>query len=256
MPEGPIKHLSYSQISTYLMCGLRYRFQYVDLIPPAFTASSLVFGQAIHEAVGAFYQQHLLGDTLRPDEMVDVYRQAWASRDGAEIRFFNGDNENTLTEKARLMLTVFHESFDPSVQVLGIEEFFEVQLAPEVPPFQGYIDMIEQQPDGSITVADLKTCSKKPSASQAHSNLQLTAYSIGAGALGFEPDQLTLRLDCLTKTKNPELVRHETTRTAEQRERFVKLVRHIWSAIEHHAFFPREDWQCSQCAYAQHCKNW
>ncbi len=256
MPEGPITHLSYSQISTYMMCGLRYKLQYVDLIPPAFTASSLVFGQAIHEAAGAFYQQNLFGDTLRPDEMVDVYRQAWRSRDGAEIRFFNGDNENTLTEKARQMVKVFHESFDPSVQVLGIEEFFEVQLAPEVPPFQGYIDLIEQRPEGTITVADLKTCAKKLSASQAHSNVQLTAYSIGAGELGFDPDELTLRLDCVTKTKNPELVRTETTRTQEQRARFVKLVKHIWQAIERHAFFPREDWQCGQCAWVKSCAAW
>lgn len=256
MSQGIITHFSYSQLSTYLTCPLRYRLQYLDLIPPAFTASSLVFGQAIHEAVGAFYQQHLLGEALRADEMVDVYRQAWASRDGAEVRFFNGDNENTLSEKAQQMLRVFSESFDPSAQILGIEEFFEVQLIREAPPLRGFIDVIEQTSEGSITVADLKTCSKKPSASQAHSNLQLTAYSLGAEALGFDPDQLTLRLDCLTKTKTPEMVRLETTRTKADRERFVKLVRHVWLSIEAHAFFPREDWHCSQCAYAEHCKKW
>jgi len=256
MPEGPITHLSYSQLSTYLTCPLRYKLQYVDLIPAAFTASSLVFGQAIHEAVGAFYQEHLVGESLRPDQMVDVYRQAWQSRDGAEIRFFNGDSEGTLTEKAKLLLTVFHDSFDPSVQVLGVEEFFELSLEKAVPPFQGYIDLIEQSTAGGITVVDLKTASKKPSSSQAHSNLQLTAYAIGAQALGFDPDQLTLRLDVLTKTKSPELVRCETTRTEQERERFVKLLKKVWSAIEHHAFFPREDWHCSQCAWADHCRRW
>ncbi|MBM3302481.1 MAG: PD-(D/E)XK nuclease family protein [Deltaproteobacteria bacterium] len=223
MPEGPITHLSYSQVSTYLTCPLRYKLQYVDFIAPAFTASSLVFGQAIHEAVGAFYQQQLIGDSLRPDEMLDVYRQAWLSQDGAAVRFFNGDNEESLTEKAKQMLTVFHDSFDLGAQILGIEEFFEVRLAKDVPPFQGYIDLIEQSPAGGITVVDLKTASKKPSSSQAHSNLQLTAYAIGAQALGFDPDQLTLRLDVLTKTKTPELVRYETTRTELERQRFVKL---------------------------------
>ena len=39
MPEGPITHFSYSQLSTYLTCPLRYRFQYVELIPPAFTSA-------------------------------------------------------------------------------------------------------------------------------------------------------------------------------------------------------------------------
>lgn len=251
-----VDHFSYSQLSTYLTCPLRYKLHYVDLIAPAFTASSLVFGHAIHEAVGAFHQQHLLGDTLSPDEMVDVYRQAWASRDGGEVRFFNGDNESTLTEKASQILSVFHNSFDPTVQILGIEEFFEVQLAREVPPFRGYIDVIEQRTDGTITVADLKTCSKKPSAAQVHGNLQLTGYSLGAQALGFDPEQLALRLDVLTKTKNPEMVRLETSRTKADRERFVKLVKHVWLSIEGNAFFPREDWQCSQCAWAEHCKEW
>lgn len=37
-------HLSYSQINVYLTCPLRYRFQYVEQIPPAFTAVSLAFG--------------------------------------------------------------------------------------------------------------------------------------------------------------------------------------------------------------------
>ena len=74
-------------------------------------------------------------------------------------------------------------------------------------------------------MVDLKTTSKKLADSSVHSNLQLTAYSLGAEALGFDPDQLTLRLDVLTKTKSPELVRCETRRTQGDRERFVKLVK-------------------------------
>ncbi len=84
--KGVIDHFSYSQLNTYLMCPLRYRLQYVELIPPAFNTSALVFGSAVHEAVAAFHQQRLVGDTLRPDQMLDVYRQAWVSRNGEEIR--------------------------------------------------------------------------------------------------------------------------------------------------------------------------
>ena len=256
MNGGVINHLSYSQISTYLTCPLRYKYQYVDLIPPAFTASALVFGQAIHEAVGAFYQEILTGEELRPDQMLDVYRQAWQSRDGAEIRFFNGDNEDSLLEKAGLMLTVFHKAFDPGVQIIGIEEFFEVSFAKEVPPFRGYIDLIEESPSGKTSIVDLKTAARKPTRAQASSNLQLTAYTLGAEALGFDPEHLNLRLDVVTKTKSPELVRFETTRTQQQRERFVKLVKSVWSAIERHAFYPKEDWHCSQCAWAKACTAW
>ena len=75
------QHLSHSQISTYLTCPLRYKFHYVDQIPPEFTSAALVFGQAMHEAAAAFYQAHLEGDALRKDQMVDVYRDTWRGRE-------------------------------------------------------------------------------------------------------------------------------------------------------------------------------
>jgi putative RecB family exonuclease len=253
MPEGPINHLSYSQVSTYLTCPLRYKLHYVDLIPPAFTSASLTFGSAIHEAVAAYYQSRLEGDPIRPDQMLDVYRDTWRNAEG--VKFFNGDNEESLLAKAQQLISVFHEQVDPHVTVVGVEEFFEFQVE-GVPPFQGFIDLIEESPDGAVTVADLKTAAKKMADNAVHSNLQLTAYSIGAGALGFDPDQLTLRLDVLTKTKNPEMTRYETRRTEAERERFVRLVKQVWLAIEHHAFFPREDWHCGQCAWADHCREW
>ena len=34
------------------------------------------------------------------------------------------------------------------------------------------------------------------------------------------------------------MVRLETTRTDEDRQRFVKLAQHVWNAIEREAFFP------------------
>ena len=192
MPEGPIRHLSYSQISTYLICPLRYRFHYVDLIPPAFKSASLAFGSSIHEAVAAYYQSRLEGDTLRTDQMVDVYRDTWRNAEG--VKFFNGDGEESLLQKAQQLISVFHEQVDPHVTVLGVEEFFEVQLAKEVPPFHGYIDLIEQSVEGVVSVVDLKTAARKPTKAQASSNLQLTAYTLGAEALGFDPDGSFLRI--------------------------------------------------------------
>jgi putative RecB family exonuclease len=244
---------SYSQINTYLTCSLRYKFQYVDKIPPAFTAASLAFGSAIHEAVGAFYQTRLEGDELRPDQMLDVCRDSW--RQAEKVKFFNGDSEETLVNRAEQLIRVFHEAVDPGTQVVGVEEFFELPLG-GLPPFHGYIDLIEQSIDGTATIVDLKTASKKPSSANVQTNLQLTAYALGAEALGFNPDTLNLRLDVLLKTKTPEMVRLETQRTEEDRHRFIRLVYGVWNGIGREVFFPRQDWTCSQCAWATECKEW
>jgi putative RecB family exonuclease len=246
-------HLSYSQVNTYMTCALRYKLQYVDKIPPAFTAASLAFGSAIHEAVAAFYQTRLEGDELRPDQMLDVYRDTW--RQAEKVKFSNGDNEEKLAEKAEQLLNVFHASSDPSIQVLGVEEFFELPLG-GLPPVHGYIDLIEQSRDGIVTIVDLKTAAKKLSDATAQQNLQLTAYSLGAEALGFDPATLSLRLDVLLKTKNPEMVKYETRRTEDDRHRFIKLLYSVWSGIEREVWFPRVDWHCSQCAWAKECAEW
>ena len=248
-------HLSYSQLNCYLACPLKYRFCYVDQIPPQFTPASLAFGSAVHEAVAAFYDSKLAGDELRADQMLDVFRQAWRNRE-AEVKFFNGDNAASLEAKANQLLSVFHQSVDPAVQVVGVEEFFEISLGNGTPPVQGYIDLVEQSQDGTTTIVDLKTASKRPTDFQVHNNLQLTCYSLGAGALGFDPDNLKLRLDVLLKTKNPELIRLETIRTDRNRQRFSRLVQEVYNGIQRGIAFPKEDWHCAQCAYAKQCKEW
>jgi putative RecB family exonuclease len=249
-------HLSYSQINTYMTCSLKYRFQYIDQIEPPFVNSPLTFGSCIHEAVGAFYQSFLEGDPLSSGQVHDVYLQAWQSHSKErQVRFFNGDSEESLSAKAKRMLSVFHESFDPNVRIIGIEEPFEVELAKRVPPLVGWIDAVEQAPDGTVSIIDLKTASKRYSDHTVHSNVQLTCYSLGGQTLGFNGDT-RFRLDVLLKTQNPELIRYEITRTDADRERFVKLVKTVWQGIKKEVFYPKADWQCGQCPFLDNCKRW
>jgi putative RecB family exonuclease len=249
-------HLSYSQINCYMTCPLKYRFHYIDQIEPPFVSSALAFGSCIHEAVGAFYQSFLEGESLSAGQIHDVYRQAWESHSKERpIRFFNGDTGETLTTKAQRMLEVFQESFDPTVQIIGIEEPFEVDLGKRIPPLVGWIDAVEQAPDGTVSVVDLKTASKRYSDNTVHSNVQLTCYSLGAKVLGFNGDT-RFRLDVILKTQNPELIRYETTRNDADRERFLKLVKTVWQGIKKEVFFPKADWQCGQCPFLDHCKSW
>ncbi len=134
-------HLSYSQINTYLTCPVKYKFQYIDRIESPFVSSALAFGSCIHEAAGAFYQSVLEGDSLSRSQVHNVYRQAWDSHSKEQtVRFFNGDSEDSLSTKAKRMLEVFHESFDPGVQIIGIEGPFEVDLGKRIPPLVGWID--------------------------------------------------------------------------------------------------------------------
>ena len=54
------------------------------------------------------------------------------------------------------MLEVFHEAFDPSAHIIGIEEPFEVDMGKRIPPLVGWIDAVEQAADGTVSIIDLK----------------------------------------------------------------------------------------------------
>jgi putative RecB family exonuclease len=246
-------YLSYSQISTYMACPLKYKFHYMDAVEPEFTPVSLAFGAAIHEAVATYYQNRLEGNNLSPSEMLGVYRHEWMKQEN--IRFFNGDNEASLAAKAEQLLTVFHSGISLTTIILGVEERFDMPMD-NMPSFLGFIDLIEQDAENNITIVDLKTASKKPTDTNVHQNLQLTAYSLGAQALGFNGPETKCRLDVLTKTKAPELLTYETVRTEVDRKRFVSLVKGVWRGIEQGVWFPKHDWHCVQCAYKTHCDKW
>ncbi len=257
-------HISYSQLSVYLQCPLKYRFHYIDALEPAFTSASLAFGGAVHEAVASFFQSALEGEDLSADNMIDVYRESWRGCEGPPIQYTNGDTEKKLLKKASDILTLRHSRQDPSIEVYGVEEPFTVDLSDKgdypgngLPPLVGYVDHILKQPDGNITLIDLKTAAKKPSQLQVDQTLQLTAYSLAAEALGFNPDELTLRLDYLIKSATPDLVTFETVRSQEDRRKFVKMLMSVWKSIETSIFYPKYDWYCrSSCGYQRQCAEW
>jgi putative RecB family exonuclease len=256
-------HISYSQISTYLQCPLKYRFNYIDRLKPEFTSASLAFGQAVHQAVASYFESALRGEHLTADNMTDIYRESWRGCDGPPIKYDKGGSEDKFLQKASDILTLWHSNQDPTVEVLGVEEPFSVNLGEKadypgngLPPLVGYVDHILKMPDGNITLIDLKTAARKPSQTQADQTLQLTAYSLGAEELGFDPDELTLRLDYLIKTAVPDLVTLETTRTEEDRRKFIKLLTRVWKGIETSIFYPNQSYLCGSCGYQTHCKEW
>ena len=68
--------------------------------------------------------------------------------------------------------------------------------------------------------------------------MQLTAYALATESMGFNPDELKLRLDVLLKTKDAGLVKYETSRTPDDRYRFIKLLYSVWNGIQEKRILP------------------
>jgi len=90
-------------------------------------------------------------------------------------------------------------------------------------PFRGWIDLIDKSRDTAVSIENLKTVSEALSDSNAHSNRQFTAYSLGAESLGFDLENPMFKFDVVLETDTTDMVRHGTRRTKDEPHRLIKL---------------------------------
>ena len=116
-------YISWSALSTFRTCPLKYKFRYVDGLPEESVSSALVFGSGIHSAVEQHYQAVLTGEEqLDIERLMFAYRSAWLPHDPDAIQFGSTETRASLDALASRMLTAFLSSPAASVQgrVLGV----------------------------------------------------------------------------------------------------------------------------------------
>jgi putative RecB family exonuclease len=104
-------YISWSAISTFRSCPLKYWFRYVAGLPEESVSAALVFGTGIHAAIEDFYRAELAGEA-KPDveQLMFAYRSAWLPHDPEKISFGSSETRASLDALAAKMLTAFLKS--------------------------------------------------------------------------------------------------------------------------------------------------
>jgi putative RecB family exonuclease len=258
------QHVSFTQIDQYLRCPLKYKFTYVDRVEPEFVPVALAFGSGIHGAV-AFLLRGVQGG--KPPQVVEVqgyFESYWnLETQHRPVRFGEKDTKESLLDLARRMLEVFHANQDPAVEILAVEQPFDVPLIDlktgEVldRALVGTLDLVERDSANRVVVVDLKTSARRYTDLQAELSLQLSIYSYATSMNGLgDQEDLRLRFDVLTKTKQPELCRYWTQRDRAASIRLFHLAAEVLYAIEAGVFHPNPGWQCKDCQFRSQCWAW
>jgi len=72
-----VETISVSQVGTYLLCPLKYRFQYHDKIPRPFRAAALGFGASMHAAIEWFHRERIAGNTPTTAAVQSMFAADW-----------------------------------------------------------------------------------------------------------------------------------------------------------------------------------
>src|SRR5207244_1705392 len=111
LKTGGRDYLSYSALSLFQTCPLRYFFRYVAGLQERTVSASLVFGSAMHRAVQHHFEQLLAGGPPPDlDKLLTVHQDAWRARDIQAVRFDNGTTLDSLGRLADRLLRTFQRS--------------------------------------------------------------------------------------------------------------------------------------------------
>lgn len=146
---------SFSKVNKFLTSPFEYYLKYIlhikeDKRDGIYTTS----GGTIHDILEKFY-----GGEIKYNEMLSLYEGALFLFDQAELKYNKTDEEkNTkIANKYEDCIRHFFKNHKPFTQKAMIEQFAVTKIGEHV--FQGYIDFVFQDEDGTITILDWKSSS-------------------------------------------------------------------------------------------------
>lgn len=232
-----LTQISFSSLSDYLLCPLKYFYRKIAQITPEFTAAELCYGKGIHASLEAHFNAVKEGKSHSEGYLIKLFRDTFQV---SNVRY-NGQNLDELTDEAAQLL---QQAIGIDVgEVLGVEQPIEVQVA----DFKiiGYMDLVTML-NGETTIWDWKTSKKRPSQGDIDNNLQFSTYNLAYPHSAF-------KVVALLKQKKPSVEVYDTRREFFQRKRTIKTYVAVKSCIEAGHWYPKESWACGSCPYQTQC---
>lgn len=165
---------SFSQLSYFLQCPLRYKYAMIyDFHIPWLDA--IGFGENVHRVLEAIHNHYLEGQMPTDDEIPSIVADRWVPRDPTKL-----DEEREFMDAAvKQIHRYLREHGSTLSSVIKAETNFSFDLDGQI--IIGKIDLIKREQRNSIELVDFKT-SKMPIKDFRDEgiDLQLDLYALGA----------------------------------------------------------------------------
>jgi RecB family exonuclease len=237
--------LSYSAISSYLDCPLKYYYSYVERRPTPDTPA-LAFGKSVHEALRWLYDVKTPEPHTR-NELIDYLDECWLkegySSPEERLRYFL---------HARSVLDLYYRNNIVEGEALempvALEHKFLIDL--DFCELSGVIDRMDRLPDGTFEILDYKTNRRLPPAKKLARDLQLPLYTASAEKIWqVEVSRATFYYLVLNH-------RHSVHVGLERVEEALDEVRKVAEAVSRERFDPCRNNLCPWCDFIPDCPVW
>jgi DNA helicase-2/ATP-dependent DNA helicase PcrA len=160
--------LSASDIETYRLCPLKYKFARVFRIPQEPSINQR-FGILVHQVLERY---HAGGGGPR-ERLMELFEESWG-RSG----FGEANDDRQFRARAVAALERYHElDSERTAEPVWFERSFAFRMGRHL--LRGRVDRVDRHPDGTYELIDYKT-GKPKTADELHEDVQLSLYQMGA----------------------------------------------------------------------------
>ena len=242
-----LSNFSYSQLQSYQLCPLQYKYQYLLRVPTT-PSAALSFGNTIHKTLQKFYQEFLQNKNIGAKEILEIYQQNWIP-----LGYVSSSHEIRMKKEGETILKTYLEKFHKkSVVTIDLEKLFKIKLTNDI-YLTGKIDRVDRLANNQIEIIDYKT-GKKPEGKKLKKDWQLTIYALAATDKGLykkKLDQVKLTFYYLQAMEKVSL-----TKTSEDLKSAKADIEKVIAQIRTNGFNPKVGRWCDFCPYKIICEAW
>ena len=256
--------ISTSMLSTYIMCGLRFKYTYIDKLS-GFKGMRATMGSAVHKAREVDLTNKM--DTeqdMNVEELQDVARdyvcETFESSEVETGKEFEGETKESArgiaVDMSVTMAQKDREDFLPIILPVAVEETMAISFPNLSRIVVGKLDVRESH-DGDI-IRDLKTGKRAFGQAKTDSGMGLTTYGmLFLATHGKLPDGYKID-NVINSGKRPcKTELYATERSQAQIERQLGRFVSVCDGIDKGVFMPANpvDWWCSKdwCSHHHIC---
>ena len=160
--------LSASDIETYRLCPLKYKFARVFRIPQEPTINQR-FGIVVHQVLERFHAAG--GGSL--DTLMELFEASWRRAGFAD----SNDDQQFRARAVEALRRYWELDRERPAEPVAFERPFSFKLGPHL--LRGRVDRVDRLPDGRHELMDYKTGAPKTEA-ELREDVQLSIYQMGA----------------------------------------------------------------------------
>lgn len=244
---------SHSKLSTFEQCPLKFKYRYIDRIPPEIEQTIEGFlGKQVHNILEWVYNEVMKGKTFELDEIVKKYAENWNKEFNNNIKVVKENliAEDYFNKGIKFLINYYLKHAPFKDNTIATEQKIMVNLDPDGNYIlQGYIDRLVHNKDTNIfEIHDYKTGTLK-SQEDLDKDRQLALYSIGIRNLFDNVKDVHLVWHFLDYNEQ-KISKRTEEQLNELRKKIIDLIDKIESTTD---FSPNPSILCEWCEFQNYC---